>query len=115
MAYEKHWKDFETAFWEAEVNVGRLRYPRSAIFLNHWLVAVTGDVVDSDKHHRWVIPVLGRLRWRLAAFAILGNHDSWRDPTLIRRRVLRRLWRRSLRRHARLELLAPAVQQSPLA
>jgi len=44
-AYEHHWKDFETAFWEQDVNVGRLRYPRSAIFLNHWLVAATGEEV----------------------------------------------------------------------
>jgi hypothetical protein len=45
--------------------------------------------VDSDRHHRWVVPVLGRLRWKLAAFAILGNHDSWYDPTLVRRRLAR--------------------------
>ncbi len=44
-AYERHWKDFETAFWEAELNVGRLRYARSSIFLNHWLVAKTGEEV----------------------------------------------------------------------
>jgi predicted MPP superfamily phosphohydrolase len=53
------------------------------------LVAITGDVVDSNKHHRWVLPVLTRLRWRIAAFAILGNHDSWRDEHLIRRRLRR--------------------------
>lgn len=53
------------------------------------LVALTGDVVDSKRHHRWVVPVLGRLRWRLAAFAILGNHDSWLDVPLIRRRLRR--------------------------
>jgi uncharacterized protein len=53
------------------------------------LVAVTGDIVDSNKHHRWVLAVLGRLRWRIAAFAILGNHDSWRDAGLIRRRLRR--------------------------
>ncbi len=53
------------------------------------LVALTGDVVDSDIHHRWVIPVLGRLTWRVAAFAILGNHDSWRDVPVIRRRLRR--------------------------
>jgi hypothetical protein len=41
-AYESKWKDFESGFWEAEVSVGRLRYPRSAVFLNHWLVARTG-------------------------------------------------------------------------
>ncbi len=44
-AYEKYWKDFETGFWETEVSVGRLRYPRSSIFLNHWLIARTGEEV----------------------------------------------------------------------
>ena len=44
-AYERYWKEFETAFWETEVSVGRLRYPRSSIFLNHWLVARTGEEV----------------------------------------------------------------------
>jgi predicted MPP superfamily phosphohydrolase len=53
------------------------------------LVAITGDVVDSNKHHRWVLPVLTRLRWRSAGFAILGNHDSWREENLIRRRLRR--------------------------
>jgi uncharacterized protein len=53
------------------------------------LVALTGDVVDSEWHHRWIVPVLGKLRWNIAAFAILGNHDSWRDVTLIRRRLRR--------------------------
>jgi predicted MPP superfamily phosphohydrolase len=53
------------------------------------LVAFTGDLVDSDYHHRWILPVLGRLRWRIAAFGILGNHDSWREVSLIRRRLKR--------------------------
>lgn len=44
-AYQNHWKDFETGFWETEVSVGRVRYPRSSIFLNHWLVARTGEEV----------------------------------------------------------------------
>lgn len=44
-AYQKYWKDFETGFWEAEVSVGRFRYPRSSVFLNHWLVAQTGEEV----------------------------------------------------------------------
>jgi predicted MPP superfamily phosphohydrolase len=51
------------------------------------LVALTGDVVDSARHYRWIVPVLGLLRWRIAAFAILGNHDSWRDVPLLRRRL----------------------------
>jgi predicted MPP superfamily phosphohydrolase len=53
------------------------------------LVALTGDVADSWEHMRWVVPVLGRLRWRVAAFAILGNHDFWYDPAFIRRRLAR--------------------------
>jgi predicted MPP superfamily phosphohydrolase len=53
------------------------------------LVAITGDVVDSDRHHRWVLPVLGKLRWNVAAYAVLGNHDYWHDPALVRRRLRR--------------------------
>jgi hypothetical protein len=44
-AYQTNWKDFETGFWETEISVGRLRYPRSSIFLNHWLIARTGEEV----------------------------------------------------------------------
>jgi hypothetical protein len=43
--YERYWKEFETGFWETEINVGRLRYPRSSIFLNHLLIARTGQEV----------------------------------------------------------------------
>ena len=53
------------------------------------LVVLTGDFVDSDGHRRWIVPLLGRLRWRIAAFAVLGNHDYWHDPSLIRRRLRR--------------------------
>jgi uncharacterized protein len=53
------------------------------------LVALTGDFVDTDQHHRWIVPLLGRLRWKIAGFAILGNHDCWRDPVVIRRRLRR--------------------------
>jgi predicted MPP superfamily phosphohydrolase len=59
------------------------------------LVALTGDVVDSWHHMRWVVPVLGRLRWNVAAYAILGNHDHWYDTAYVRRR-LRRLGMRVL-------------------
>jgi hypothetical protein len=44
-AYEKYWKEFETGFWEVEVTFGRLRYSRSSIFLNHWLIARTGEEI----------------------------------------------------------------------
>jgi predicted MPP superfamily phosphohydrolase len=53
------------------------------------LVALTGDIVDDEEHHRWVVPLLGRLKWSIAAFAILGNHDGWYEVNLIRRRVRR--------------------------
>ncbi len=53
------------------------------------LVAVTGDFVDTPRHHRWILPILGRLRWRVAGFAILGNHDRWYEPALVRRRLRR--------------------------
>jgi hypothetical protein len=51
------------------------------------IVAITGDLADSEKHYRWIVPLLGRLKWRVAAFAILGNHDHWLDVPLIRRRL----------------------------
>jgi len=44
-AYSKYWAQFETAFWEEEVSVGRVRIPRSSVFLNHWLIARTGEEV----------------------------------------------------------------------
>ena len=44
-AYEKYWQQFETAFWEKEVSVGRVIHQRSSVFLNHWLVAQTGEEV----------------------------------------------------------------------
>jgi hypothetical protein len=44
-AYEKNWKEFETGFWETEVSFGRIRYSRSSIFLNHWLIARTGEEI----------------------------------------------------------------------
>jgi predicted MPP superfamily phosphohydrolase len=53
------------------------------------LLAVTGDIADSARHHRWIIPVLGRLRSRHGSYAILGNHDSYYDPALVRRRLKR--------------------------
>lgn len=44
-AYSKYWAQFETAFWEEEVSVGRVKHQRSSVFLNHWLVARTGEEV----------------------------------------------------------------------
>jgi hypothetical protein len=44
-AYEQYWKEFESGFWEAEVSAGRLRHQRSSMFLNHWLIAKTGEEI----------------------------------------------------------------------
>lgn len=44
-AYDNYWKQFETAFWEQEVSVGRVIHQRSSVFLNHWLVVQTGEEV----------------------------------------------------------------------
>lgn len=51
------------------------------------ILAVTGDIVDSPDHQRWIIPILGKLRFREKGYAILGNHDQWYEPERIRRRV----------------------------
>lgn len=51
------------------------------------LVAFTGDLVDSETHYHWIVPLLGRLRWREGAFAILGNHDFYYEPPVVRRRL----------------------------
>jgi uncharacterized protein len=53
------------------------------------LIAVTGDLADGLDYIRWVAPVLGRLRCKNAAFAILGNHDEWYAPDKVRRRLRR--------------------------
>jgi uncharacterized protein len=53
------------------------------------IVALTGDFVDTDRHHRWIVPILGKLRWKATALAILGNHDAWREAALVRRRLRR--------------------------
>jgi hypothetical protein len=45
LAYSKYWEQFETAFWEEEVSVGRMKHQRSSVFLNHWLVVRTGEEV----------------------------------------------------------------------
>ena len=44
-SYDKYWKMFESSFWEQEVSYGRVKYQRSSLFINHWLVAKTGEDV----------------------------------------------------------------------
>lgn len=47
--YEARWKEFETAFWEYEIASGRVRYSRSSLFLNHWLIARTGEQIGTSE------------------------------------------------------------------
>lgn len=48
------------------------------------LVCLTGDFVDTDEHHEWIKPLLGRFRGREGNFAILGNHDQLHHPDVVR-------------------------------
>jgi len=53
------------------------------------LLVITGDLVDTDAHHRWILPLMSRLKWKEAGLAILGNHDYWYRPERVRRRLER--------------------------
>src|SRR5205807_119804 len=53
------------------------------------LVAVTGDLVDTVEHRRFLVPLLSELRGRVGSFAILGNHDQWHEPEKIRVELFR--------------------------
>jgi hypothetical protein len=44
-AYETYWKEFETGFWETEVRWGNTKQRRSSQYLNHWLIARTGEEI----------------------------------------------------------------------
>lgn len=44
-AYEEYWKEFETSFWERDVSYGRVKFQRSSLFINHWLISKTGEEV----------------------------------------------------------------------
>jgi predicted MPP superfamily phosphohydrolase len=71
---------------------GRVFHQRVLDACTAWepdIIALTGDIVDTHEHRRWIVPLLGRLRWKIAAFAILGNHDRYYEPKLIRRRLAR--------------------------
>jgi hypothetical protein len=73
--YLDYWKEFETAFWEAEVAVGRIRYPRISVFLNHWLIAQTGEEIVARE-------VFDR-------FKRYADHDSKASMTELLRRIHR--------------------------
>jgi predicted MPP superfamily phosphohydrolase len=47
-------------------------------------VCLVGDYVDTETHHEWIAPLLGRLQAKEAKLAILGNHDEHFDPDGVR-------------------------------
>jgi hypothetical protein len=51
------------------------------------LVVLSGDIIDDDQYLDWIEPVLSPLRWNVAALAIMGNHDWWRDFAGVRQRL----------------------------
>ena len=46
-AFKGHWQDLERAFWTKEVRIGRYSLERLSLFLNHWLVAQTGEEIST--------------------------------------------------------------------
>lgn len=48
------------------------------------LVVLAGDYVDTDRHHEWIGPLLGRLKWHEIGAAVLGNHDTLHAPDRVR-------------------------------
>lgn len=49
------------------------------------LVCLAGDFVDTDTHHTWIEPLLGRLQANETKLAILGNHDAHHEPGVLRK------------------------------
>jgi hypothetical protein len=47
------------------------------------LLLITGDLIDSDEHYHWLMPMLKHLKWRYGAYAILGNHDALFDKEIV--------------------------------
>jgi hypothetical protein len=43
--HRNHWRTFEKSYWREEVTQGRLRRPRSELFLMHWLAMKNREVI----------------------------------------------------------------------
>jgi hypothetical protein len=48
-AYRRHWRIFETRFWEKEVSVGRMYVSRATLFLQQWLTSRLGEEVGHNR------------------------------------------------------------------
>jgi predicted MPP superfamily phosphohydrolase len=51
------------------------------------LVAITGDFIShpTGQHESDLAAALGQVKARFGAVAVLGNHDHWTDPKMVRR------------------------------
>ncbi|HVX14839.1 MAG TPA: metallophosphoesterase [Pirellulales bacterium] len=57
------------------------------------LIVFTGDLLDDMRLIDWLPPTLGRLEAPLGRFFILGNHDWYLEPAVIRQRMTDLGWR----------------------
>ncbi len=55
--------------------------------MNADLVAITGDLLDSDEYASWLPHVFGRLQSRLGNYYVLGNHDLKNNVNHLRSRL----------------------------
>jgi uncharacterized protein len=51
------------------------------------LLVISGDIIDGPQYLDWIEPILAPLKWNVAAFAILGNHDWWQDFDGVRKHL----------------------------
>jgi uncharacterized protein len=51
------------------------------------LLVLSGDIVDGPQYLDWIEPILSPLKWKVAALAILGNHDWWQDFEGVRKHL----------------------------
>ena len=54
------------------------------------LIAITGDIAETEACIAWVEPILGRLRARLGSYFVLGNHEQRLADVAPLREALRR-------------------------
>ncbi len=73
-----HFHGTPSKLWFDAVIDRLLRFPKPDI------VALAGDYLDTDAHREWIAPLLGRLQWNEVGVAILGNHDAYHGPDLVR-------------------------------
>lgn len=43
--YDQYWKEFDSKFWRGEIKQGRLKRPRSDLFMQHYLSSQTGNSI----------------------------------------------------------------------